>query len=220
MKWMSRKAIANRENAQKSTGPRTEEGKAKVAQNRTKHGLTGSFQLLPTENVAQFEELLNQFMIDEKPVGIAEVELVKTMVQHLWMTRRADCFMNACFLVQQSPDQADHNECQIDVRPELERYLRYQAHHQRSYQRASNELLQRRKERLKAAFGFESQKQAEAEEHRRERRQEQHEERHKTAVAIAEKRLQREEIHLGTALAAAANELNALESPQKAKIAA
>jgi len=30
---------ANRQNAQQSTGPRTDEGKAKVAQNATKHGL-------------------------------------------------------------------------------------------------------------------------------------------------------------------------------------
>src|SRR5579871_6341080 len=187
----NRKLAANRANAQKSTGPKTEEGKAKVAQNRTKHGLTGSFQLLPTENVAQFEELLNQFIVDEKPIGIVEVELVKKMAQHLWMSRRADCFQNGCFLVQQSPEQALENEAQIDVRPELERYLRYQVHHDRAYQRASNELLKRRKERMLVERGFESQKRAQAAENRRDRKEERHEERHHHAVALDKKRLER-----------------------------
>ena len=36
----SKKQIqANRDNAQKSTGPKTDEGKAIVSQNNTKHGL-------------------------------------------------------------------------------------------------------------------------------------------------------------------------------------
>jgi hypothetical protein len=32
---------ANRRNAEKSTGPRTDEGRTKVAQNAVKHGLLG-----------------------------------------------------------------------------------------------------------------------------------------------------------------------------------
>ena len=42
------KAIAaNRENAKKSTGPNTQEGKAKAALNSTKHGILGKYQVLP-----------------------------------------------------------------------------------------------------------------------------------------------------------------------------
>jgi hypothetical protein len=201
MKFFSKRQLAaNRANAQKSTGPSSPEGRAAVSQNRTKHELTGSFQLLPTENVAQFEELLNQFMLDEQPVGIAEIELVKTMVQHLWMTRRADCFMNSCFLVQETGQEG---ECEITgVRPELERYLRYQTTHQRAYQRASNELLKRKKERRLAENGFESQKRAQAEEQRHENDENRKAETHKLKIATAGLKFKREELRLSTATAA------------------
>jgi hypothetical protein len=38
---------ANRANAQKSTGPRTAEGKAKVAQNAVQHGLLAQRTIVP-----------------------------------------------------------------------------------------------------------------------------------------------------------------------------
>ena len=46
---------ANRENAQKSTGPRTEEGKAVVAQNAVKHGLWARQAVIKEEDPAEFE---------------------------------------------------------------------------------------------------------------------------------------------------------------------
>ncbi|HEY7615839.1 MAG TPA: hypothetical protein VH744_03475, partial [Terriglobales bacterium] len=50
---------ANRANAQLSTGPRTEAGKAAVAQNRATHGLSGAaFFLLPHEDEAEFQALV------------------------------------------------------------------------------------------------------------------------------------------------------------------
>jgi hypothetical protein len=52
---------ANRENAQKSTGPRTEEGKRRSSLNATRHGLTGQVIVLPEENLAAF----NKFAFDQ-----------------------------------------------------------------------------------------------------------------------------------------------------------
>ena len=43
-------AIANIENAQRSTGPRTEAGKAASSHNALKHGLTAQTVLLPGED--------------------------------------------------------------------------------------------------------------------------------------------------------------------------
>ena len=46
---------ANRENAKKSTGPRTEEGKARVSLNALKHGLLARDAVLPSEDPAEFD---------------------------------------------------------------------------------------------------------------------------------------------------------------------
>jgi hypothetical protein len=212
---------ANRENAKKSTGPRSSEGKAKVSQNRVTHGLTGAFQVLPGENAENFDKLLNQLMTDEKPVGIAEIELVKKMAQHFWCSERASRFQEGCFLViAQTPEQLEDGEAEIRVRPELERYTRYQAHHDRAYARASAELLKRRKERRQMENGFESQKRAEAQEQRREANENRKVERHKTAVATDQKKLELTEMKLFTATAAATKRFNLFEEATKGKTAA
>jgi hypothetical protein len=193
-----RQLAANRANAQKSTGPRSPETKAKVAQNRVRHGLTGAFRLLPTEDPEQYNEFLNQCMLDEKPVGIIEVELVKTMAQHLWMSRRADCLQTGCFNVQ--PPSPDHPnaDCTIaGIHPGLELFMRYQAHHYRVYEKASRELQQRRKERQLSASRFQSQQRAAGQEIRREKQQDHRDETHaltvtakKIDIAIKETRLE------------------------------
>ena len=48
---------ANRANAQKSTGPRTPEGKAKVAQNALKHGLLAKQAVVVGEDTRRFRAL-------------------------------------------------------------------------------------------------------------------------------------------------------------------
>jgi hypothetical protein len=216
-----RKLKSNRENAKKSTGPTSPEGREKVSQNRTVHGLTGKFRVLEGEDQEKFDALLDHYMLDEKPVGIAEIELVKKMVEHIWLSERASRFQEACFLVMdRAPEQLENVEAEIRVRPELERYMRYQAHHDRAYQRASNELLRHRKERLKAEFGFELQKRAEREEQRRDRKEDRDIEIHKIATATAQKRFELVEVKVFNATAAAAQRLGAIERRQNTKIAA
>jgi len=46
---------ANRQNAQKSTGPRTAEGKAAVSKNVVKHGLFDSEAVITGENPVDYE---------------------------------------------------------------------------------------------------------------------------------------------------------------------
>lgn len=47
--------LANRRNAQKSTGPRTPQGKAAVSQNAVKHGLLARQDVINLESQADFE---------------------------------------------------------------------------------------------------------------------------------------------------------------------
>ena len=46
---------ARQTNAQKSTGPRTADGRARVASNALKHGFTGKQVVLPGEDPAEFD---------------------------------------------------------------------------------------------------------------------------------------------------------------------
>jgi hypothetical protein len=80
---------ANRANAQKSTGPRTETGKAKSRYNATKHGLTGQQIVLDGEDPDAFEEMKADLFQTFDPVGPAEERLVASLAQNLWRLHRA-----------------------------------------------------------------------------------------------------------------------------------
>ena len=88
---------ANRANAQKSTGPRTPEGKATVAQNAVKHGLLARTAVLHGEDWEEHacfsEDLLNELY----PDGVMEQELADRIVSLSWRLRRAMLNQNAIF---------------------------------------------------------------------------------------------------------------------------
>ena len=79
---------ANRANAQHSTGPRTEEGKAKVSLNAVKTGLTGRTVLLSPEEAAPYQALLLEFETALQPVGVEERALVQSIVDCRWRLDR------------------------------------------------------------------------------------------------------------------------------------
>ena len=54
--------VANRLNAQKSTGPRTAEGKAVVSQNAVKHGLLARQAVIVGEDPGEFEFYREQML--------------------------------------------------------------------------------------------------------------------------------------------------------------
>jgi hypothetical protein len=54
---------ANRQNAQKSTGPKTPQGKAKSAQNAVTHGLTSQRPVLTVEDKDEFDVHANEILV-------------------------------------------------------------------------------------------------------------------------------------------------------------
>ncbi len=84
---------ANRANAEKSTGPRTAEGKARVRLNAVKHGLRAEQVVVlggPTaEDPAEFDSLLGGMLDDRKPAGVLERMLVERLAVSYWRLRRA-----------------------------------------------------------------------------------------------------------------------------------
>jgi hypothetical protein len=68
---------ANRANAQKSTGPKTEEGKRRSSLNATRHGLTGQVIVLPEENLAAFNHFVAEQTATLKPGDPNETQLAQ-----------------------------------------------------------------------------------------------------------------------------------------------
>jgi len=88
---------ANRSNAQKSTGPRTPEGKAQVAQNAVQHGLLARAMVLQGEDPQEFAEYREQMLDELYPDGMMEEELAERIVSLSWRLRRAARSQNAAF---------------------------------------------------------------------------------------------------------------------------
>ena len=86
------KIEANRRNAELSTGPVTEEGKAIASQNAVKHGLQSTNLALIVvqagESVEAFTELTESLMDCYQPVGALENMLVQRIILCFWRLRR------------------------------------------------------------------------------------------------------------------------------------
>ncbi len=80
--------LANRRNAQKSTGPRTTEGKAIASQNAVKHGLTAADALINSESQAEFEQYRDQWLAELAPAGPMESMLAERVVALSWRLKR------------------------------------------------------------------------------------------------------------------------------------
>src|SRR5581483_11024126 len=200
-KTVSQKQLAaNRANAQKSTGPQSAQGKEASSQNRRWHGLAGRFKVLECEDQAAFEHLFDEFVSSERPVGAVELELVSKMAEYTWLRQRATRFHESCFYVEeQTPEQNAGHKAAIRLNPELDKFIRYQAHYDRAYARASAELLKRKKERDLQQSRFESLKRAQAAENRREKKEARDEERHHLAVAKAKLDIEGKQTRLAAA---------------------
>ena len=88
MSESSYRRAANRANAQHSTGPRTEGGKAKVSLNAVKTGLTGRTVLLSSEEAAPYQALMAEHEKGLQPVGVEERALVQSIVDCRWRLDR------------------------------------------------------------------------------------------------------------------------------------
>jgi len=83
---------ANRRNAELSTGPVTDEGKAIVSKNRVSHGLLSRDVVLPGmeqfENVEDFKQLKESLEEYWQPEGVMEESLCEDLAIQWWRMRR------------------------------------------------------------------------------------------------------------------------------------
>ena len=81
---------ANRRNCQKSTGPRTDDGKNRSRLNALDHGCRANMMVLPTEVFGEYENELQAWRLSFKPRNPAEDVLVERIVSLGWQQKRID----------------------------------------------------------------------------------------------------------------------------------
>lgn len=146
-------ALASRENARYSTGPRTEAGKTASSRNSLAHGLTSKQIVLPHENREEYDNLRASFQRDYKPANDTERELVSRMADAWWRLQRA-WRVETEFLKKAAGPEADDAAIAAlfldNARSaQMRLFLRYLAAAERAWNKALADFSQSRKERDK-----------------------------------------------------------------------
>lgn len=79
---------ANRRNAEKSTGPKTDEGKKNSCLNAITHGFCSSIILLPNESEEIFSKTVENVFRYLRPENEIEYELFERIVSAIWRLKR------------------------------------------------------------------------------------------------------------------------------------
>ncbi|MCU1328062.1 MAG: hypothetical protein JWN34_3432 [Bryobacterales bacterium] len=81
--------IANQLNAQKSTGPRTEDGKNNAKFNARRHGLTGQFYCMSENDEIAYKAFEASILPSLRPEGAYETQLAISITQDQWRLNRS-----------------------------------------------------------------------------------------------------------------------------------
>ena len=128
---------ANAANARLSTGPRTDEGKARSSQNARTHGLTSAQLVIAAEDRQEFDELHAQLQSDVAPQGAIQQTLFDELAAAAWnlrRIRRMEAELTAS--AQTYRDILDDP----DLTAKLDRLARHHTRIERSFHRSLREL--------------------------------------------------------------------------------
>jgi hypothetical protein len=127
----------NRENAQKSTGPKTDAGKAHSRTNATRHGLTSQAPLITGESEEAWNAFRDELLASLAPVSGLETALATRAAQLLWrMGRIAGAEAKFLDPERSLPDRIR----QPGVWGDVQSLMRYESHLNRQLQQTLYEL--------------------------------------------------------------------------------
>src|SRR5579864_4642756 len=129
---------ANRRNSQKSTGPKTPEGKAACSMNALRHGLRARSVVLPGENQDEFHQVCNALEAEWHPQSRTEQFYVEQMAVSQWKLVRMEVVEVNIF------KDADSPKSQLSM---LDRLWQAECRLERSHARAQHELERLQKSR-------------------------------------------------------------------------
>ena len=145
-----RKIEANRQNAQKSTGPRSAVGKARSAQNARREGYTADVIVLSVEDKDIFNRMHQDLTDQYQPITITEEQFLLEMTWARWRTHRIwnaesmhleRALENAC--VTQMPEPVNASGIAIgDEIDKLDKFARYEGRLTRQFNKAKQNLLE------------------------------------------------------------------------------
>jgi hypothetical protein len=122
---------ANQANSKHSTGPTSAEGKARVAQNAVRHGLTAKNPIVHGGEKQAFDDLRAGLLAEINPQGATETVTFNVLLHAAWNLHRFRVI------------EAGYANVPFDdpkAAAELDRLSRYQASAQRAYYRALQEI--------------------------------------------------------------------------------
>jgi hypothetical protein len=171
-RFSEKRLAANRANALRSTGPRTQEGKERARLNAVRHGLRAALPADQTPGIAAalgedsgaFRSLHLAFFEDLGPTNLAERQIVDRAARAAWRLRRADAMQDE--LIEQAVAERGRvgvastgpepvfaavmaEQFQMDGGSPLLRLADYQFRFQSHLQRALRELSRLRDEQAK-----------------------------------------------------------------------
>jgi hypothetical protein len=133
--------LANRQNAERSTGPVTAEGRARVSQNATKLGLFSVANFIRPEEQDIFTEFDSGYMAELSPATPLEQTLSREIVQAAWRLRRCAA-LEIVPPENMTDEELDRLQISID---------RARAAAQRTFHRSLKELRRLQSEHLEPA---------------------------------------------------------------------
>ena len=153
------KVEANRRNAQKSTGPKTEEGKARSRCNAVKHGLTGQGVALLQYQFEEVNRLAEAFMLEFNGSSESAAVLARRAALHALRLERAEEYETTLLYRRIKKVEADYvpapdtpaddaeqveasalRHALFDPSPEAERARLYEARTERAFLRTLDKL--------------------------------------------------------------------------------
>ena len=107
-----RQIESNRRNAQRSTGPKTQNGKARSSQNAVRHGLTAETVIGQLEDPADYRAFEQAVTTAYDAETAVERELVLRLASLLWRLRRATSVETGLLQIQYEASTAPDPELQ------------------------------------------------------------------------------------------------------------
>lgn len=158
-----KKILSNQNNALKSTGPSTQEGKDRSSQNAIKHGLLSKTLIVEGETMDAYEVFRETVFDDMQPKGAMEMLLVEKIINYAWRLRRAvqaeAIFLQAGLGHKWSPKALDSFFSGLDA-TKIHNISRYETTIEKHFYRSLKELRevqsirQQREFEDKSGFGF------------------------------------------------------------------